>query len=129
MNFIFELIEEEDLILIDAFIEGKFAVRLALDTAATHTTIDSNILYFSGYDLRNSIGEREIETSNGIIDVEVFKVEELECLGIKKTDFEVQVYDFKSHGIHSEYDGVIGLDFLNEHKICIDFKIGEISIN
>jgi hypothetical protein len=128
-SFNFEISDEEDLILLDAYIENKYAVRLALDTAATHTTIDSNILYFSGYDLKRAIGEREIETSNGIIEVEVFNVSELECLGITKSNFEVQVYDFKAHGVNSDYDGVIGIDFLIENKICIDFRIGEITIN
>jgi len=37
---------------INASIEGKFKFRLAPDTAATHTTIDSNVLYFSGYELK-----------------------------------------------------------------------------
>jgi hypothetical protein len=53
----------------------------------------------------------------------------LECLGIIKTDFEVQVYDFLAHGIISDYDGVVGLNFIREHKFCIDIAKGEISIN
>ena len=125
----FDLIDDEDLIIIDATIESKYAVRLALDTAATHTTIDSNILYFSGYDLKDAIGQREIETSNGIIEVEVFVIDHLQCMGIEKSNFEVQVYDFKAHGIESDYDGVIGLDFLIENKICIDFLSGEIMVS
>ena len=108
--------------------EGKFKFRLALDTAATHTTIDSNVLYFSGYELKNSKGEQEIETSNGIIIVETYDIAYLECLGITKVDFEVQVYDFLSHGITSDYDGVIGLNFLRDHKFCIDIPRGEVSI-
>ena len=108
----FGLPTDNDVIIINASIEGKFKFRLALDTVATHTTIDSNVLYFSGYELKNSKGEQEIETSNGIIVVEIYEIEQLECLGIIKTDFEVQVYDFLAHGITSEYDGVIGLNFL-----------------
>lgn len=124
----FALPTDNDLIIINASIKGKFKFRLALDTAATHTTIDSNVLYFSGYELQNSKGEQEIETSNGIIVVEIYEIEQLECLGIIKTDFEVQVYDFLAHGITSEYDGVIGLNFLKEHKFCIDIVKGEISV-
>lgn len=124
----FALPTDNDVIIINASIKGKFKFRLALDTAATHTTIDSNVLYFSGYELQNSKGEQEIETSNGIIVVEIYEIEQLECLGIIKTDFEVQVYDFLAHGITSEYDGVIGLNFLKEHKFCIDIVKGEISV-
>ncbi len=127
--FTFDLPSDEDVIIVNASIEGKFKFRLALDTAATHTTIDSNVLYFSGYELKNSKGEQEIETSNGIIVVEIYDVEHFECLGITKTVFEVQVYDFLAHGITSYYDGVIGLNFLREHKFCIDIAKGEVSID
>ena len=127
--FHFDLLTDEDVIIVNASIEGKFKFRLALDTAATHTTIDSNVLYFSGYELKSSKGEKEIETSNGIIVVETYNVKHLECLGIIKTDFEVQVYDFLAHGITSDYDGVIGLNFLKEHKFCIDMSKGEMSVD
>ncbi len=121
-QFIFDRKTDEDVIIVNATIAGKYQFRLALDTAATHTTIDSNVLYFSGYELKGSKGEKEIETSNGIIIVEIYEIELMESLSLTKTDFEVQVYDFLAHGILSEYDGVIGLDFLQENKIRIDFK-------
>jgi len=38
-----------------------------LDTVATLTTIDSNVLYFSGCELKDSKGEHEIETSNELL--------------------------------------------------------------
>lgn len=127
--FLFDLLSDEDIIIVNASIEDKYKFRLVLDTAATHTTIGSNILYLSGYDIKNSKGEYEIETANGIIIVERYDIEHLECLGIVKTNFEVQVYDFLAHGITSDYDGVIGLDFLKEHKFCIDLLKGEISVD
>ena len=127
--FPFDFPTDEEVIIVNASIEGKFKFRLALDTAATHTTIDSNVLYFSGYEFKNSKGEQEVETSNGIIIVETYDIQHLECLGIIKTDFEVQVYDFLAHGITSDYDGVIGLNFLKEYKFCIDIGKGEVSVD
>ena len=127
--FTFDLPTAEDIIIVNASIGGKFKFRLALDTAATHTTIDSNVLYFSGYELKNSKGEKEIETSNGIIVVEIYDIEQLESLGIIKTRFEVQVYDFLAHGITSDYDGVIVIDFLRENKFCINIVKREISVD
>ena len=127
--FTFELTTDEDVILVNASIEGKYKFRLALDTAATHTTIDSNVLYFSGYELKNSIGEKEIETANGIIVVELYIIDQFESLGIIKEQFEVQVYDFLAHGISSDYDGVIGLNFLKEHKFCVDISKREVSVD
>jgi hypothetical protein len=127
--FSFDLPTDEDVIIVNASIEGKYKFRLALDTAAIHTTIDSNVLYFSGYELKNSKGEQELETSNRIIVVETYDIGHFECLGILMTDFEVQVYDFLAHGITSDYDGVIGLNFLREHKFCIDISKGEVSVD
>ena len=128
-TFSFNLTSDVDVILVNATLEGKYTFRLALDTAATHTTIDSNVLYLSGYELKNSKGEYEVETANGIVIVERYDVGNLQCLGIEKLDFEVQVYDFIAHGITSDYDGVIGLDFLRENKFCIDLLKMEININ
>ena len=45
-TFTFELSTNEDVIIINATLERKYKFRLALDTAATHSTIDSNVLYF-----------------------------------------------------------------------------------
>jgi len=73
--FLFDLPTDEDIIIVNASIGDKYKFRLALDTAATHTTIDSNVLYLSGYDLRDSKGKYEIETANGIIIVERYDVE------------------------------------------------------
>lgn len=56
--FSFDLPSDED-VIVNATIEDKYKFRLALDTAATHTTIDSNVLYFSGYELRNSKGNKK----------------------------------------------------------------------
>jgi|ERR1035437_60808 hypothetical protein len=128
-TFAFNLAYEDDIIIVNATIEGIYKFRLALDTAATHTTIDSNMLFFAGYQLKNSIGEKEVETSNGIIIVELYSVRQLECLGIIHNDFEVQVYDFLSHGISSEYDGVVGLNFFRNEKLCIDFFNNEVSVH
>lgn len=43
---------DDDVIFVDASIEGRYKFRLAVDTAATHTTIVSNVLYLSGYKLK-----------------------------------------------------------------------------
>ena len=44
-------------------------------------------------------------------------------------NFEMQVYDFLAHGITSNYEGVLGLNFLRNNKFCIDINKCEISID
>ena len=119
---------ETGLIIVDLLINNKFELSMVLDTGATNTTIDSNSLYLNGYDLKNKIGITEIETGNGIIETEVFEINTMSCLGITKNNFHIQVYDFLAHGIFSDYDGLLGLDFLEGIKFCIDTQLNAISI-
>ncbi len=58
-TFTFDLPTDEHVFIVNAYIHGKFKFRLALDTAATHTTIDSNVLFFSGYELKIVIPIRQ----------------------------------------------------------------------
>jgi predicted aspartyl protease len=129
MIYKFKREPESGLILVNIEIDNKFELKMILDTGATNTTIDSNALYLIGYDLKNSIGSVHIETANGIIETEVFEIDSFESLGIKKSKFEIQVYDFIAHGIFSDYNGLLGLDFLKGTKFCIDFLKSEISID
>jgi Aspartyl protease len=126
----FDALEDNsDVIIVLATIENKYGFEMTFDTAATHTTLDSNMLYMSGYKLKNAVGEIEIETSNGIITVDLYNIRNFECLGIRKDILQVQVYDFSAHGIISEYAGVLGLNFLKDHRFCVDMIKGEITIN
>lgn len=127
MTFLFER-DESGLIIVSIEVDGKFELKMVLDTGATNTTIDSNALYLLGYDLRDSIGKVEIETANGVIETEVFEVENFASLGLTKDKFQIQVYDFLAHGMFSDYNSLLGLDFLEGTKFCIDLRLKTISI-
>ena len=120
MTYPFEAEPESGLIIVSVEIDGKYGLRMVLDTGATNTTIDSNALHLLGYDLRDKIGTVQIETANGIVDTEVFEVHSFSSLGIIQQSYQIQVYDFLAHGIFSNYDGLLGLDFWSGKKLCID---------
>lgn len=128
MIYKFKREPESGLILVNIEIDKKYELKMILDTGATNTTIDSNALYLLGYDLKDSIGTVEIETANGIIETEVFEIDSFSSLGIEKEKFEIQVYDFIAHGIFSDYNGLLGLDFLEGTKFCIDTNENSISV-
>ena len=128
MNYQFEREPESGLIIVSVEIDGKYDLKMVLDTGATNTTIDSNALYLLGYDLRDNIGIVEIETANGIIETEIFEIQSFSSLGITKQDFQIQVYDFLAHGIFSDYNGLLGLDFLAGIKFCIDTRENTITL-
>ena len=119
---------ESGLIIISIEIDDKYEFKMVLDTGATNTTIDSNALYLLGYDLKDNIGIVEIETANGIIETEVFEIDSFSSLGRTKNRFQIQVYDFLAHGIFSDYNGLLGLDFFEGTKFCIDTKRNTINI-
>lgn len=128
MIYKFKREPESGLILLNIEIDKKYELKMILDTGATNTTIDSNALYLLGYDLKDSTGTVEIETANGIIETEVFEIDSFSSLGIEKEKFEIQVYDFIAHGIFSDYNGLLGLDFLEGTKFCVDTNENTISV-
>ena len=128
MTYKFRREQESGLILVNVEIDNKYELKMILDTGATNTTIDSNALYLLGYDLKDNIGSVEIETANGIIETEVFEINSFASLGLTKDSFQIQVYDFLAHGIFSDYNGLLGLDFLEGTKFCIDTKQNIISL-
>ncbi len=128
MTFKFKREPESGLILVNIEIDSKYELKMILDTGATNTTIDSNALYLLGYNLKDTIGSVEIETANGIVETEVFEIEKFSSLGLTKEKFQVQVYDFIAHGIFSDYNGLLGLDFFEETKFCIDLVQSTITI-
>ena len=120
MTYKFKREPDSGLILVNIEIDNKYELNMILDTGASNTTIDSNSLYLLGYDLKDNIGTVEIETANGIIETEVFEIGTFSSLGMTKENFQIQVYDFLAHGIFSDYNGLLGLDFLEGTKFCID---------
>ncbi len=129
MTYGFEREPESGLIIISVEIDGKYDLKMVLDTGTTNTTVVSNALYLLGYDLKDNVGIVEIETANGIIDTEVFEVGNFSSFGINKKNFQIQVYDFLAHGIFSDYNGLLGLDFLTETRFCIDTGENTVTIN
>ena len=95
-------IADEGIILFDAILDKNINVRLAFDTGASHTTIDSNSLLMAGYDISNPLATMEVETSNGVINVDVVEIEIFTAFGLTKKHFPIQIYDFLAHGIVSE---------------------------
>ena len=129
MTYKFRRESESGLILVNIEIDDRYELKLILDTGATNITIDSNALYLLGYDLKDNIGTVDIETANGIIETEIFEVNVFSSLGLTKEKFQVQVYDFLAHGIYSDYNGLLGIDFLEGIKFCIDTRENTISIS
>jgi predicted aspartyl protease len=123
-NFVRET--EDDLIIITARI-GNSVLDLVLDTGASHTFINFGVLVKEGYRVGDTKGLVPVETANGIIYANRYEVIKITALGIEKSNFEVTSYIFDDP--ETNYQGVLGLDFLAETKFCIDLKTNKISLH
>ena len=118
----------EGLVVIQCqFVEHE--VALALDTGASHTVIDLTALLIADYALADAIRTTLVETASGIIEAYVFRVQSFTALGITRTNFEVCAYDFFAKHVLIDFDGVLGLDFIADYHICIDFRASTITLS
>lgn len=101
------------------------ALRLALDTGATQTTINPSSLQ-QLEDFRERVeGGYIVETANGQVTTFGLRLPALFALGQMREEFVVVVHDV---GSSVPIDGVIGLDFLRELELRINFRRGEIEL-
>lgn len=107
---------------------GNDNIALALDTGASHTTFDLTQMLMLGYNISDAIRMEQVETGGGIVETYVFVLKQLSCLGITRHNIEISAYDFFAFNIVAEFDGVLGLDFFDDVKFCIDLKQEEIII-
>ena len=106
----------------------KDDISFALDTGASHTVIDLTQLLIAGFEVKDAVGTVEIETAKGVLEAYLFSLPTLTVLGITRKNVEICSYDFFSNHIFADFDGVLGLDFLDQNKICIDFRESVITV-
>lgn len=105
--------------------DREVILNLALDTGASGTIISAKKLREVGYNLDNPEDEVYITTSSGLIFVPKITIEKLIALGKEESNLVVIAHDFPPT---SSVDGVLGLDFLRENVLTIDFKQGFIEL-
>ena len=108
-----------------SFADREVVLNLALDTGASGTIISAKKLIEVGYDLDKPEDEIYITTGSGLIFVPKFTIEKLTALGKEKTNFQIIAHDFPPT---STVDGILGLDFLRENILKINFVKGEIEL-
>jgi hypothetical protein len=123
----FEWLDNQELMIVKIKINGNVEVRMALDTGASQTTLDLNVLLMEGISLKESIGKQAVETANGVIITDIFNLKSLQFADFEFKNIPVQVVDFISHGVFSNYSGYLGLDVLTSRDFCIQFNKGLLS--
>lgn len=127
MSFAFDA--RKGLIIVSAELfgpTGSIVLRLALDTGATASMVNVGPLAAVGYDPSLESGRVQVTTGSGVEYVPRLKVRCFAALGRKLRSFPILSHTLPpSAGI----DGLIGLDFLRNRIMKIDFQRGKLSLD
>jgi hypothetical protein len=96
----------------------------ALDTGATQTGVDKQLLRLLGFDPAQAIRRSVVATARGRINIDEHRLPALSALSVDMHDFDVAEHDFGA----SSFDGVLGKDFFRGKVLTIDFRNGTIEL-
>jgi predicted aspartyl protease len=113
--------ESKSLIVVNLDVNEETSLRFLLDTGASETCFDKNIVLIENISLKELVEQVNIETANGWIVADVFLIDTIEVLGLKLKNHPVQVIDFIANGIMSNYAGILGMDILTQRNLCLNF--------
>ena len=126
MNHTFDL--SLGLIVVRAELQGPAAeigLNLALDTGASQTMINVLPLTLAGCLPAAATEHVEITTGSGVAYVSRLAVSRISTLGHQKTEFPVLAHTLPpSAGI----DGLLGLDFMQDKMLRVDFRHSVVSL-
>lgn len=120
---------DDHLVIVSATIEGpggRAIVEMALDTGATKTLIDRDVLASIGYEPDEGSESISVITASGNVDVPIVSVAHLDALEQSKENFPVVAHSLPAN---AGIEGLLGVDFLRGLRVTIDFREGLISID
>jgi len=124
----FEFDSALPIIVVEVELEGAKVterVRMALDTGATYTMIPWEVARALGLNPEVSMKRVDIITASGSERVPLVNLKLLALFDKKVEDLEVAVHDLPSR---SYVDGLLGLNFLRNFRISMDFGRGILEI-
>jgi len=104
---------------------GEATLLAMLDTGATVSVIDNNVLFTVGYQVDNLVVDTPVLTGNGTILAAQATLDSFSALGKEKRNFPVVCCDLPPI---SPVDAIVGLDFLRNHILTLDFTTGKLTL-
>ncbi len=101
-------------------------VKMALDTGATYVLIPWEIAEALGYQPELSKERIDMTTVSGVEKVPLLIIKSISVFGKKAENVKVVVHDLPAK---SYVDGLLGLSFFRNFRICLDFKQGILEID
>ncbi|MCI0486489.1 MAG: retroviral-like aspartic protease family protein [Blastocatellia bacterium] len=104
---------------------GDVLLRLALDTGATASMVNWDVVVLVGYDPAIVPGRIPVTTGSSIEFVPRIIVEKIEALEQERLDFPVLCHTLPPS---ATVDGVLGLDYLRGQRLIVDFRAGLVTL-
>jgi predicted aspartyl protease len=126
MNYHFE--SRKGLILVKVKITGMLRSEqtvFALDTGATKTLVNIDLLNRIGYNEKDFRESLMITTGSGKEQSHIIPIRSIESLSILKRNFSVLAFQLP---VTTFVDGLLGLDFFRNKKLTINFSDGFIEV-
>lgn len=92
---------------------GQRAVRMALDTGATATTVRTGVLVQLGYDPAAGSERVPMTTASGVEYVPRVRVNQVESLGVSRDGLQIVGHTLPPS---ATVDGLLGLDFFSREQ-------------
>jgi aspartyl protease family protein len=105
---------------------GDLIARLALDTGASSTVVRNALLITIGYDPDALPRTVHFTTESGVESAPRLVVGRVAALNQERLNFPVVAHTLPPS---ASIDGVLGLDFLRNRVLTLDFINGEISLD
>jgi len=118
----------ESIIPVKVKVEGENEVKkinMALDTGATYVMLPWDIAEVLGYEPVLSKERINMITASGVEKVPLITLKAMDVLGKRAEDIKAIVHDLPQE---SYVDGLLGLSFLKNFRVCLDFREGVLEI-
>ena len=99
--------------------------KFAVDTGATISLIDIDLLSDIGYKKENSIRTIQTVTASKTETAYEFELDNIMAIGLLRHNFKVIS---RSLPVGLGIDGLLGLNFFKDKELTIDFKLSEIQL-
>jgi hypothetical protein len=117
-----------DLVVVESTLwgpKGIATLRMALDTGSTSTLVNAGPLVFLGYDPTDSAERVQLATGSRVESAPQLVVDRIDALEQNRLNFRVVCHTLP---VSTRLDGLLGLDFMRDQSLRIDFRKGEITL-
>jgi len=100
-------------------------LKLLLDTGATRTTIKRSTLIHLGFDPERDGSPGKLITGSTTESIRIVTLTRLFALGQNRIGFRVAAHRIPPE---ANIDGLLGLDFFQDHILTLDFQNGSLTL-